>query len=118
VTRQAFPDWAVLAQRRTSSRSGREPAGNCLDQLIAGDGKASILPQQANGYQECANAGMAATIATPRTVELYRASVMERLGVRILLEAVLMAAARRCAPSPGVGIGQDFDFVIVSEDRR
>jgi hypothetical protein len=82
VTRQAFPDWAVLAQRRTSSRSGREPAGNCLDQLIAGDGKASILPQQANGYQECANAGMAATIATPRTVELYRASVMERLDDR------------------------------------
>ena len=81
-------------------------------------GKQSILPQQASGYQECANAGMAATIATPRTVELYRASVMERLGVRILLEAVLMAAARRCAPSPGVGIGQDFDFVIVSEDRR
>jgi PAS domain S-box-containing protein len=37
---------------------------------------------------------------SPRTVELYRASVMERLGVSTLPEAVLMAAAAGVRPSP------------------
>jgi len=36
---------------------------------------------------------------SPRTVELYRASVMERLGVSTLPEAVLMAAAAGVRPS-------------------
>jgi FixJ family two-component response regulator len=36
---------------------------------------------------------------SPRTVELHRASVMERLGVRTLPEAVLMAAAAGVRPS-------------------
>ena len=38
-----------------------EPAGNRLYQLITGD--QSMLPQQANGYQECASAGTVATSA-------------------------------------------------------
>src|ERR1700730_10267782 len=37
---------------------------------------------------------------SPRTVELYRASVMERLGVSTLPEAVLMAAAAGVRPTP------------------
>jgi PAS domain S-box-containing protein len=37
---------------------------------------------------------------SPRTVELYRASVMERLGVGTLPEAVLMAAAAGVRPAP------------------
>jgi PAS domain S-box-containing protein len=37
---------------------------------------------------------------SPRTVELYRASVMERLGVSTLPEAVLMAAAAGVRPAP------------------
>jgi PAS domain S-box-containing protein len=36
---------------------------------------------------------------SPRTVELHRASVMERLGVRTLPEAVLMAASAGIRPS-------------------
>jgi FixJ family two-component response regulator len=36
---------------------------------------------------------------SPRTVELYRASVMERLGVSTLPEPVLMAAAARVRPA-------------------
>jgi FixJ family two-component response regulator len=35
---------------------------------------------------------------SPRTVELHRASVMERLGVKTLPEAVLMAAAAGVRP--------------------
>jgi PAS domain S-box-containing protein len=37
---------------------------------------------------------------SPRTVELHRASVMERLGVGTLPEAVLMAAAAGVRPAP------------------
>jgi PAS domain S-box-containing protein len=37
---------------------------------------------------------------SPRTVELYRANVMERLGVSTLPEAVLMAAAAGVRPTP------------------
>jgi FixJ family two-component response regulator len=37
---------------------------------------------------------------SPRTVELHRASVMERLGVSTLPEAVLMAAAAGVRPTP------------------
>jgi PAS domain S-box-containing protein len=37
---------------------------------------------------------------SPRTVELYRASVMERLGVKTLPEAVLLAAAAGVRPMP------------------
>jgi len=37
---------------------------------------------------------------SPRTVELYRASVMERLGVKTLSEAVLLAAASGVRPVP------------------
>ena len=37
---------------------------------------------------------------SPRTVELHRASVMERLGVGTLPEAVLMAAAAGVRPTP------------------
>jgi FixJ family two-component response regulator len=36
---------------------------------------------------------------SPRTVELHRASVMERLGVSTLPEAVLMATAAGVRPS-------------------
>jgi FixJ family two-component response regulator len=37
---------------------------------------------------------------SPRTVEIYRASVMERLGVKTLPEAVLVAAAAGVQPLP------------------
>jgi PAS domain S-box-containing protein len=37
---------------------------------------------------------------SPRTVELYRASVMERLGVKTLPEAILLAAAAGVRPVP------------------
>jgi PAS domain S-box-containing protein len=37
---------------------------------------------------------------SPRTVELHRASVMERLGVKTLPEAVLLAAAAGLRPKP------------------
>lgn len=36
---------------------------------------------------------------SPRTVELHRASIMERLGARNLPEAVLMAAAAGVRPA-------------------
>lgn len=50
---------------------------------------------------------------SPRTVELYRASVMERLGVKTLPEAVLLAAASGVRPVRPANLPSDPDFELI-----
>jgi FixJ family two-component response regulator len=79
---------AELARARIASMSVRER--QVLEGLLAG-GTNKVIARDLG--------------ISPRTVELYRASVMERLGARTLPEAVLLAAAaglgpKEVAPSP------------------
>ncbi len=71
---------AARARRRIAEMSGRER--EVLDGLLAGETNKAIGKRLG---------------ISPRTVENYRAHVMERLGVRTLPEAVLLAAAAGCA---------------------
>lgn len=73
---------AAWARRRIAEMSGRER--EVLDGLLAGETNKAIGKRLG---------------ISPRTVENYRSHVMERLGVRTLPQAVLMAAAAGLSPS-------------------
>jgi PAS domain S-box-containing protein len=72
---------ATLARRRIMEMSDRERA--VLGGLMAGDTNKTIARRLG---------------ISPRTVEIHRAHVMERLGVRTLPEAVLLVASTGLAP--------------------
>jgi PAS domain S-box-containing protein len=74
---------AEFARARIASLSARER--QVLEGLLAG-GTNKVIGRE--------------LAISPRTVELYRASVMERLGVKTLPEAVLLAAAAGVRPMP------------------
>jgi FixJ family two-component response regulator len=71
-----------FARARIAGMSDRER--QVLEHLLAGGTNKEIARQLG---------------ISPRTVELHRASVMERLGVKTLPEAVLMAAAAGVRPT-------------------
>jgi PAS domain S-box-containing protein len=72
---------AMLARSRIASMSARER--EVLDRLLAGGTNKTIAKQLG---------------ISPRTVEVHRAHLMERLGARTLPEAVLIAAAAGLQP--------------------
>jgi FixJ family two-component response regulator len=76
----------MLVRARIAGMSGRER--QVLEGLLAG-GTNKIIARDLG--------------ISPRTVELYRASVMEKLGVQNLTQAVLLSAAAGIRPATAGG---------------
>jgi FixJ family two-component response regulator len=76
----------MVVRARIAGMSGRER--QVLEGLLAGGTNKTIARDLG---------------ISPRTVELYRASVMEKLGVQNLTQAVLLSAAAGVRPATAAG---------------